>query len=154
MSPNSFQPNPRLGCLLFPSAALRIRQWARFIKAFGNTLKHVYNCSTKRSTTSGSAVPPICAGTFLMKSATQSGALLFGSFPCEHLNFNQRRAEGSVTPCAATQRNWQRRTKCSYCQNPVRAPSNQFLPSELYSNPSSALSTHSLHQHAGKNQQR
>ena len=35
------------------------------------------------------------------------------SFPCEHLNFNQRRAEGSVTHCAATQRNWQRRTKCS-----------------------------------------
>lgn len=32
-----------------PSAALRIKQWARFIKAFGNTLKHVYNCRLKCS---------------------------------------------------------------------------------------------------------
>lgn len=51
---------------------------------------------------------------FLTKSAMQSGALIFGKLSLEaSVNFNQRRAGGSVTYCEATQRNWQWRTKGS-----------------------------------------
>lgn len=47
----------------------------------------------------------IYAGEFLVKSAMQSRALLFGKLSLEaSVNFNKRWAEGSVTYCEATQR--------------------------------------------------